>query len=294
MRSRRRKQPIATRIGDTQVLQLGRRRILLGDPYHFVLTLTWPRFFLLLGCFFIAINLLFGTAYWLQDDSVANARPGNFADHFFFSIETLATVGYGAMAPASVYGHVVASVEILLGMVTLAIMTGLVFARFSKPTARIVFTDRLVVREFDGGRALMLRAANERQNRIVEANASLSLIRTETLADGESFIRIYDLDLIRSRSPVFALTWTLVHRIDEKSPLHGWDQARLAAARARFRITVAGHDETMAATVYAGADYGAEDLAFDSRFADLISYSPEGERTVDMRRFNELVGPGPR
>jgi inward rectifier potassium channel len=280
--------PIAIRVGNALVLKFGGRRLQFGDPYHFVLTLSWPRFFALLVAAFLVINLGFGSAYWAVDGSVVNARRGSFFDCFFFSVETLATVGYGVMSPATAYGHVVASAEILTGMVFLAIVTGLVFARFSRPTARILFSDRMIVTEFDGGRALMVRIANERHNRIVEATANLSLIRSETTSDGERFVRIHDLPLMRSRTPVFALTWTLIHRIDETSPLFGWDPQRLATAESRILISVQGHDETMAATVYAGSDYLAEDLAFDSRFVDIIRTTPEGDRIVDLTRFHEI------
>lgn len=219
---------------------------------------------------------------------MTNARAGEFFDYFFFSIETLATVGYGAMSPASFHGHLVASAEILTGMVGIAITTGLVFARFSKPTARILFSDCAVIRDFEGSHVLMLRIANERYNRIVEATATLSLVRTEINAQGESFVRIHDLRLIRERTPVFALTWILIHPIDEGSPLHGLDALQLKASRSRILVSIAGHDETMAATVYAGRDYKVEDLMFDCRFVDILHITPEGERVVDLTRFNDI------
>lgn len=276
------------RVGDTQILTHHRRESRLTDPYHVVLTLSWPRFFGGLVLVFILVNLAFGTAYWLLPGSVANARQDEFFDYFFFSIETLATVGYGAMSPASFVGHVLASLEILAGMVGIAITTGLVFARFSKPTARILFSDRAVIRDFDGARVLMLRMANERYNRIVEATATLSLVRIEVNQQGENFVRIHDLSLTRARTPLFALTWSLIHTIDERSPLYGVDAAQLAASRSRILVSVTGHDETVAASVYAGSNYDAADLVFDSRFADILSMTPEGERMVDLTRFHDI------
>ena len=276
------------RVGDTKVLVHGRRQSRLRDPYHLVLRLTWPQFFAALVLVFLLVNLCFGTAYWLLPGSVANARDGVYFDYFFFSIETLATVGYGAMSPASLHGHIVASIEILAGMVGVALITGLVFARFSKPTARILFSQRAVIREFEGQRVLMLRIANERYNRIVEATASLSLVRTEVSPNGESFLRIHDLRLIRERTPVFALTWTLIHPIDERSPLLGLDALQLLASRSRILVSVTGHDETMAASVYAGSDYETGDLVFDGRFVDILSINPEGERVVDLTRFHDI------
>lgn len=285
----KRKDPaIVVRFGAAEVYRIGTRRTILDDPYHFILTLTWPRFYALVIAFYLAINLVFATAYWLVDGCIANARPGVFADTFFFSIETLATVGYGAMFPATLYGHTVAAVEILVGLMSLAIVTGLIFSRFSKPTARILFSRRMVVRPFEGTQVLMLRAANERNNRIVEANASLAMVRTEQNADGETFTRIHDLPLLRNRTPAFALTWTLIHRIDESSPLHGWTQESLLAARTRIMISITGHDETMAAAVHAYHDYLAEDLVFDSRFVDVMLRGENEERIIDLTRFHDV------
>lgn len=276
------------RVGDTRIVTSGGALSKLLDPYHLVLTLTWPQFFSALVVVFTLVNLVFGTAYWLLPHSVVNAREGVFLDYFFFSVETLATVGYGVMSPATLQGHVLASVEILTGMVGVALVTGLVFVRFSKPTARILFSDRALVRDFEGRRVLMLRIANERYNRIVEAAATLSLVRAEVNDDGEPFIRIHDLHLMRDHTPVFELTWTLIHPIDEASPLHDVDAGQLAASRARIRVSITGHDETMAASVHAGWDYEAENIVFRGRFVDVLRGTMEGERVLDLTHFHDI------
>lgn len=277
------------RIGISGARRPARRRLSdWRDLYHVVLSLTWPQFFAALVVAFVLVNLVFGTLYWLLPGSVANARPGAFLDRFFFSVETLATVGYGVMSPATLAGHLVASAEILTGMVAIALTTGLVFARFSRPTARVLFSRSAVVRDFNGQRVLMLRMANERRNRIVEATARLTLVRTEVSAEGETFVGLHDLSLSRERNPVFALTWTLVHPIDASSPLHGLDAGRLAADRARLVVSVTGHDETMAASVFTGREYGVDDLVFDARFVDILRTGPDGERVVDMTRFHDI------
>ena len=275
-------------VGDTKVLTNRRKHWSLDDPYHMVLNLSWPRFFAGLVLVFILVNLLFGAAYWLLPGSVVNARESNFSDYFFFSIETLATVGYGNMSPASLMGHAVASIEILTGMVGVAITTGLVFVRFSKPTARILFSDHAIIRDFDGARFLMLRMANERYNRIVEASATLSFIRFEINQQGESFVKIHDLNLVRQRTPVFALTWTLMHKVDERSPLFGLEEEQLTAAHCRILVSVTGHDETVAASVYAEKSYEAQDVMFDGRFVDILKLTPDGDRVVDMTRFHDI------
>jgi inward rectifier potassium channel len=261
----------------------------LRDPYHLILTLSWPLFFVLLAAFFLTLNLLFATAYWLVAGSIEHARPGSFPDALFFSIETLATVGYGEMAPGSLAGHVISSLEILVGLMSVAIVAGLSFARFAKPTARVLFSDKAVVRDFDGHRSLMLRVANERHNRIVEPTATLGLVRLEKTAEGEDYFRLHELPLQRQRNLVFALTWTLIHRIDRQSPLYGWDARALAAAQSRITLSIVGHDETIAAEVHALHEYTAADLHFDHRFVDVVTDSEDGTRIIDLTRFHEVV-----
>jgi inward rectifier potassium channel len=282
----------AVHVGQTTVLSHGQRITRLFDPYHFILNLTWPRFFGLLVLMFVSLNLLFGTAYWSIPGSVANARHGVFMDYVFFSIETLATVGYGAMSPANLGGHIVASIEIMLGMAGVALTTGLIFARFAKPKARMMFSQHAIVRNFDGKRMLMLRIANERYNRIVDASALMSIVRLESGADGEAFFRIHDLKLTREHTQVFNLTWTLMHEIDEHSPLHQYDAQRLADTQTRIMVSVTGHDETVAASVYAVHNYEASQVMFDVRFADVLRVSPEGEQIVDLTRFHLLEDVG--
>jgi inward rectifier potassium channel len=275
-------------VGDTQILTDGQKRNALQDPYYLILNLSWPSFFSVLVTGFILLNLAFGTIYWLLPGSVANTKEGSFLNFFFFSVETLATVGYGVMSPANLAGHIVATIEIMTGMAGLAVTTGLVFARFSKPTARILFSKNVLIRDFEGSRVLMFRIANERHNRIVEANATVSLVREEVNEQNESFIRIHDLKLVRERTPVFAMTWTLMHRIDEKSPLYGNSSKTLSANRSRITVSVGGHDETIAATVYANFNYFAEDIIFDARFVDILTYLPNGGRAINMTRFHEI------
>lgn len=280
-------------VGQTQVLAKGHPTRGLFDPYHFVLTLSWPQFFGLLVLLFFSLNLCFALAYWLVPGSVANARPGVFWDHFFFSVETLATVGYGEMSPATTAGHVIAVVEIMSGMTILAVTTGLIFARFAKPKARIMFSRQAVIRQFDGQRVLMLRMANERYNRIVDVSAMLSIVRVERLKEGEPFFRIHDLKLRRERTQVFNLTWTLIHEIDEHSPLHGLSAEDLENSQAQIAVSITGHDETVAASVHAVHDYGWQDIVFDARFADVLRELPDGGRVVDLTRFHEVEsGPG--
>ena len=261
----------------------------LADPYHLILTLNWPRFIALLISFFIVVNLAFAGVYWLADGSVDHARPGSFFDLLFFSIETFATVGYGEMAPATMAGHVISSVEIVCGMMSLAVFTGLIFARFSKPTARVLFSNKAVIRDFGDHRVLMLRAANERHNKIIEPSAHLGLIRLETTKDGETLYAVHDLLLVRNRNPVFTMSWTLIHRINESSPLYGLTAETIGNSIVNIHVSISGHDETVAAPVYALYDYHPQEVKFDHKFVDIIVDKGGGNRITDLTKFHDIV-----
>jgi len=279
---------IATRIGNTEIVKLGAKRVWLGDAYHLMHSLSWRVFFGGVLAIYLLVNLVFATLYFVGDHAVANARPGSFADCFFFSTETLATVGYGAMSPATVYGHVVATVEIIIGMLSLAVITGLMFARFAKPTARALFSRVAVVAPFNGAPMLMLRVANERRNSIVEASANLTLSKAERTLEGNSFRRFYDLKLERQRSSLFVLSWTIMHRIDESSPLFGADAASLAAQDVRLQISITGIEESLAATVHARHDYLHDAILFGQRLVDIFHTGPDGKVYIDLTRFHDV------
>lgn len=279
---------VVSRIGNREVVKLGARRLEFRDAYYLIHTLSWSAFFGAVLAIYMLANLLFATLYFVGDHAIANARPGSFADSFFFSVETLATVGYGEMSPSTVYGHTVATIEIVTGMLSLAVITGLMFARFSKPTARALFSRVAVVAPFNGVPMLMLRVANERRNSIVEASASLSLSRVEMTLEGNAFRRFYDLKLERSRSSLFALSWTMMHRLDENSPLYGIDAAALAEQDARLQVSITGIEESLAATVHARCEYAHDAILFGQRFVDVVRPSPDGRVYLDLARFHDV------
>lgn len=290
MSERPKKSPhVSTRIGGRRVTLVGARRYDFTDLYHLILTLSWPQFFALVFCFYLAVNAIFAFAFLVIPGSIANATPGSFADAFFFSIETLATVGYGYMNPHTMYGHTVAAVEILVGITIFAVVTGLVFARFSRPTARVVFSRNAVIDSFNGQPTLMLRAGNQRHNQILEASANLSFVRDETTSEGQPFRRFYDLLLVRSRSPAFALSWTIMHTIDASSPLQGMSQDGLSDCTASLAVTITGLDETIMQAVHARHDYKASDILPGHRFVDLFVTNAEGEPLVDLSRIHDVT-----
>lgn len=282
---------ISRRFAGRQVTLLGVRKYDFSDFYHLILTLSWPQFFTVVFLFYLAVNSLFALAFLANPDSITNARPGSFTDALFFSIETLATVGYGHMYPQTMYGHTLASIEILVGIMIFAVVTGLAFARFSRPTARVIFSRNVVIDSFNGQPTLMLRAANRRKNQILEASASVSFVRDETTSEGQPFRRFYDLPLVRSRSPAFALTWTIMHTIDGSSPLHGMTQEALHDCTANLAVTITGLDETIAQPVHARHDYKALEILLGHRFVDLFVVGPDGDPQVDLRKIHDVTIP---
>jgi inward rectifier potassium channel len=291
-RSSRRREGITVTLGSSEVTKLGVPRFSFHDAYHLIMSLTWPQFFGGAVVVYLCVNLVFASIYFLGDHAINNAA--GFSDYFFFSVETLATVGYGNMNPATLYGHCVATVEIITGMLSMAVITSLVFARFSRPTARILFSRVAVITPYDGVPTLMFRVANQRHSYILEANASLVLVRDEETADGHSLTRFYDLKLERARSPMFALTWQIMHRIDESSPLYGVTPQAMQDGDMRLAVTLSGMDEIFAAAITTRHTYAYEDIQFDRRFVDIFS---EGEHPrhlyVDLNRFHDLQPPEP-
>jgi inward rectifier potassium channel len=281
------------RLGNSQIQRIGvGGRLHWGDLYHWVLTLSWSGFFALVCGIYIATNLVFAGAFYYRPDAVANARPGAFLDVVFFSIETLATVGYGYMHPATTYGHTVASLEIFLGMVEVAAVTGLLLARFSRPTSRILFSDFACITTFNGVPTLMVRTGNERSNLIIEATVHAALVRRETTLEGQMFTRFYDLKLEREQTSVFALSWTIMHTIDEASPLYGLTQKDLHDTVTTLTVSISGMDDTLNDFVHARQSYAAEHIYFGHHFVDILSDKIGDVRILDFGRFHDITADG--
>ncbi|WP_442808913.1 ion channel [Trinickia soli] len=259
------------------------------DLYHRALTATWPAFFGSMAAFFVLLNTVFAALYLCGHAPIANQSPQGFLGAFFFSVETLATVGYGDMHPQTVYAHAIATLEIFTGMSSIALATGLIFVRFSRPRARIIFARYAVVRPLDGKPTLMLRAANARQNFIVEAKAKLRLMRHETKPEGYPLWRILDLKLVREQHPTFLLGWNLMHVIDESSPLYGETAESLAACEASLMLMIEGADETTTQTMYGRHNWSHEDIRWQHRFLDLLHDDEDGITHIDYAKFDEVA-----
>ncbi len=265
---------------------IGRHNAAWRDVYHKALKLSWPRFLLLGTALFLLLNAVFAILYSFQPGGITDLQHGSISQAFFFSVQTLATIGYGRWAPVSTYANIIVTLETLIGVSTIAVFTALAFARFARPTAQIVFSRHLVVTKFDGVPTLMLRLSNERDNQILEARVSLSVLRDETTSEGHYFRRLHDLTLVRDHTPVFGMTFQVMHRIDEASPLHGLSPERMEQDGLEVIALVTGLDETMMQNVHARASYGSGEILFGRRFADIFGYLQDGTRAMDYRLFH--------
>ncbi|RFU47216.1 ion channel [Paraburkholderia sp. DHOC27] len=258
------------------------------DLYHRALVVRWPMFFVALAVLFLLLNTAFATLYMLGTAPIANQFPKGFTGAFFFSVETLATVGYGDMHPQTLYGHLIATLEIFVGMSGIALATGLIFARFSRPRAKIMFARNAIVRPLEGRMTLAVRAANARQNVIAEAHAKMRMMRRETTVEGYTSLKIYDLKLVRDQQPMFLLSWIMMHVIDESSPLFGETAETLAASGASLLLTIEGSDETTAQTMQARNAWHAADIRWQHAYVDLI-HEEDGVTHVDYASFDDVV-----
>lgn len=274
-------------LGDRDVVTHGLRTQFFQDIYFYTMTLSWPAFFAAFALLFIALNMLFASLYMLGDQAIGNLFPNDFLGAFFFSVETLATVGYGDMHPQTVYGHLVATVEIFIGMSGIALITGVMFSRFSRPRSSIVFADHPVSHEAAGRKVLMIRMANARMNMISEASAKLRLIRTEKTQASGAFRKIHDLTLEREQHPMFVLGWTLIHVIDKQSALFGESAESLKQMNAALILSVEGVDETTSQTQRARHYYPCELIRWNHRYADIMSEDEEQTQHIHYSKFHE-------
>jgi inward rectifier potassium channel len=268
--------------------KLGVSRFDLDDPYHIALTLSWPEFFAALVAAYLGINVVFALLYFAAPASISNLPANSLLDAFFFSVETLATVGYGFMVPATRYGHTVATVEIFTGMLFTAMMTGLLFVRFSKPKAKILFAGRPIITLQGGRPELMVRVGNGRLNALTDGVARITLLQVETGADGQPFRRAVDIRLERSDLPFFPLTWTVRHVVDASSPLHGLAHGSVSTDGMRMMLSISARDPSLGAQVYAAQAYRGADIAVGMRYADAVSWDGGDNSVADMRKLSDI------
>jgi inward rectifier potassium channel len=289
----RKSSKIRVRSGQFEFVKLNAKKFDWRDTYHLVLTLTWPGFAGLVFGIYLLINVVFALLYLLDAHAVAEMPPGSFIYAFFFSVETLATVGYGHMYPDSLYGHLVSMLEIMVGMFGLAVITGLIFVRFSRPTARLHFSKVAVIAPFDGVPNLMIRVANLRHQAMVEPEFRMILLRSTVTAEGDDVRRFRSLTLEFDRLITFPAVLTVRHRIDEVSPLFGMTPADFQQQDIRIVASIVGVETVIVAPVQDFGDYNYDQVEWNRRFVEIYGQNAEGEWTVDYGRIDETEDVAP-
>jgi inward rectifier potassium channel len=275
-------------IGEFELVKIGARRFDLSDPYHFATTASWPLFMVSIITAWAITASLFAAIYLALPGTVNNLRPGSVVDAFFFSFQTLASAAYGNMYPANLVGNLLTTSEVVIGIFFTAIMTGLIFLRFSKARSKIVFADSAVITLHNGKPHLVVRIGNGRHNPLADVNCQIACLVREITLEGSVFYNVYDLKLTRTRTPIFPLTINLMHEIDRASPLHGRDAAALAECELRLFVSVDARDPAMGATVNDLKTYGWDRIVPGMRFADVISKDEAGRNVADLTRISLL------
>lgn len=276
--------------GTSTIRQIGLRRSRSRDLYHSLRRASWARVLWSISGAFIAANLVFAGLYRLGGDCISNARPGSFVDDFYFSVQTMATIGYGGMTPVGPWANMVMVLESLFGILLTATATGVIFSKFATPDPRVAFSKNVIITKFNGVPTLTFRMANERTGHlIVEATVHLTLARDEPEEHGGTRRRLFDLKLERAVTPLFQLSWSVFHKIDETSPLYGIGAAKLHSDNISLIVTFSGIDDSLSQTVHTRRAYANHDFVFGARFADILMNDENGERYVDHGRFHDLV-----
>ncbi len=257
-----------------------------GDMYARLLDASWWCIGVFIVLAYCLTNLVFACLYLATGNGIENARPGSFTDAFFFSVQTMATIGYGKMGPSGIMANALVTVEALAGFCFLAVMTGLIFARFSRPTARILFSEIAVITPYNGIPHLMMRLANQRGNRIVDARVHMTMLRKEISSEGHRMRRFHDIAPVRERMPILQLTWTIMHPIDENSPLFGMTPEKLQEDEVEIVVSVNGLDETLSQTVHARYSYIADEILCGAVFEDVLNRAEDGRLQVNYQLFH--------
>ena len=258
------------------------------DIYHYLLKISWVQLFFFYILFFMGINFVYACIYWMVPGSLSE-NASEFKDAFFFSVQTFSTVGYGTISPHSLFGNIVVVLEIMTGVVSVAITTGLVFAKFSRPSAKILFTKNLLLTKYDGVDVLMFRMANIRSNQIISANVELHYLYNTTTVEGQKIVRFLPLKLQKNYSPLFSLSWSVFHTVDQESPLFGKTLEEIIQSKIEFMVILNGTDGTFSQTIYDMHYYNVTDIVFDKHFSDILTRLEDGTRVINYENFHETI-----
>ncbi len=258
------------------------------DFFHNIMKMSWLQFFFLFVLSYLLINSLFALLYLLGGNSILNTNPESFWDAFMFSFQTSTTIGYGHYLPSSTYAHVIVIFDAMSGILFSAVTTGMAVIKFSRPLSRVLFSKNILIHNMDGQKTLSFRMGNARSSEIVDAKVSLVVTRPETTSEGIEMRRIYDLELVRSHSPLFILSWTVMHKINENSPLYNMTESELQSSDVSFIISMTGIDDVFSQTVYDRYIYWGNELVLAKKFVDITGFLENGERYIDYNKFHDI------
>jgi inward rectifier potassium channel len=282
---------LLNRDGSFNISRDGVPKMWFSDFYHRSLKTPWTVLIGYIFLFYIGVNALFGTLYWFIGpgalSDLSNLGLNHWLDCFFFSVQTFATIGYGRITPVGLPSNILVTIEAFAGLLSHALATGLLFSRFSRPTAKVVFSESAVISVIDGEPSFMFRVANRRLNQIVDAQVSVILARTEKTKEGEIYRNLYDLKLERSRSPLFALSWSIIHPIDKESPLYGITEKILKESDSEIFVSLTGIDDTYSQAIHARYSYTSEEVKWNKTFKDILTRG-SNEITIDLGGIHDL------
>jgi inward rectifier potassium channel len=280
---------LLNRDGSFNVVRDGRGSWTAAAAYQALVAMSWPRFFAAIVGTYLVVNCLFALGYEALGPGALHSIDSmpRFLTDFFFSVHTFATIGYGSIVPANVAANVMVTAESLVGLLSFALITGLVFARFSHPTAHIIYSRSALISPYRRIRAFEFRVVNARRSQLIELHAMVVLSRFEDV-NGLRQRQFYTLALEREYVAFFPLTWTVVHPIDESSPIYGWTEQQLEAAEAEFLILITAFDETFSQTVNSRSSYTAKEIVWNARFVSAFRYVPGGRFSVDLDKLHEI------
>ncbi len=266
--------------------------------YHTLVTCSWWSFYGLLAAGYLAVNLVFAVGYLAcgrgaLDGATSVALPDRFIDAFFFSVQTLATIGYGVLAPHGLAANILVAIEALLGLLGVALATGLSFSRFARPQARIRFAEQAVVAPYAQGWGFMFRLVNESSSQLIEVQVTVVLSQMAEGTSGKKERRFVPLALERDKVMFFPLHWTVVHPVTPESPFFNMDAATLARRDAEIFILMTAFDEASSQTVHRRTSYRAQEIVFGARYRNIFVDS-DGKPTIDISALSDVthVDPG--
>jgi inward rectifier potassium channel len=277
-----------SRDGRTNILKQGILRKQPADWYHHLLTMPRPKVLFVLTLAYIFVNSVFSILYMADPDGFDGYKLKSFFDYFFFSSHIFSTVGLGRTFPESTYVNAIVTMESFIGWCSFGLITGLLFSRFSRPTARLIFSHNATIEPYDGKQALVFRAANRRGNMLLHGSIHVSLARNERTVEGHPIRRVYELPLLRSNSTFFNLTWTVRHIIDEGSPLMGQTEETLHDNETEIEVLLSGTDDAFGQTVHGHFAYNHEEILFGHRFVNMFRRNEEGHPVIDFSKFDAV------